>query len=357
LEVQDEHFIGMLRTVLYGRLSSVIQKKLFNEFFENGTRLSEDQTRTLATAHILELRNRWRAVPDAKCFSNDEPRKVLTRHSGKVNKVFAELFGDMSLGTEGMEALHELAHLLVAKDEYPPECTSGVVIAGFGELEHFPGMQAFSFGGIYEGKIKYKLVQDRSVTSAQPSHVVPFAQTEMVETFLSGMSPQFEKQLWTNVVALIQAMPGLVVNEIAVLKPEEKAALVEQLKPATLKAAQHVAQSLLKYRDEQHLQPILQAITHSPKDQLAHVAQSLVNLNSFQKRMSMKPETVGGPVDVAVISKGDGFIWIDRKHYFKAELNPHFFRNYDKQGTRSAHPHEFTESEAGTAEGADGPAG
>jgi len=39
-------------------------------------------------------------------------------------------------------------------------------------------------------------------------------------------------------------------------------------------------------------------------------------------------ETVGGPIDVAVISKGDGFIWIKRKHYFKAELNSQFFSNY-----------------------------
>ena len=44
--------------------------------------------------------------------------------------------------------------------------------------------------------------------------------------------------------------------------------------------------------------------------------------------MSPDSETVGGPVDVAVISKGDGFIWIDRKHYFRKELNDHFFRNY-----------------------------
>lgn len=41
-------------------------------------------------------------------------------------------------------------------------------------------------------------------------------------------------------------------------------------------------------------------------------------------------ETVGGPVDVAVISKGDGFVWINRKHYFKPELNTQFFNNYFK---------------------------
>ena len=68
------------------------------------------------------------------------------------------------------------------------------------------------------------------------------------------------------------------------------------------------------------------ALVHIPKDELAGVAASLVNLNSFKKRMSMNIESVGGPVDVAVISKGDGFIWIDRKHYFDADKNPHFMR-------------------------------
>jgi len=40
------------------------------------------------------------------------------------------------------------------------------------------------------------------------------------------------------------------------------------------------------------------------------------------RRVSMDAETVGGPIDVAVISKGDGFVWIKRKHYFRSELNP-----------------------------------
>ena len=46
----------------------------------------------------------------------------------------------------------------------------------------------------------------------------------------------------------------------------------------------------------------------------------------------MDAETVGGPIDVAVISKGDGFVWIKRKHYFKPELNPHFIKNYFREG-------------------------
>jgi len=58
------------------------------------------------------------------------------------------------------------------------------------------------------------------------------------------------------------------------------------------------------------------------------MAESLVNLTCLRKKISMDDETVGGPVDVAVISKGDGLIWIKRKHYFEQELNNHFFMNY-----------------------------
>ena len=62
---------------------------------------------------------------------------------------------------------------------------------------------------------------------------------------------------------------------------------------------------------------------------MANVAESLVALTSLVNRMSPREESVGGPVDVAVISKGDGFIWIKRKHYFSPDLNSQFFNNYN----------------------------
>ena len=54
------------------------------------------------------------------------------------------------------------------------------------------------------------------------------------------------------------------------------------------------------------------------------MAESLVNLTMFKQKVSMHAETVGGPIDVAIISKGDGFVWIKRKFYFNKELNPKY---------------------------------
>ncbi|MFV9630695.1 MAG: hypothetical protein ACNYWM_06465 [Methanosarcinales archaeon] len=82
---------------------------------------------------------------------------------------------------------------------------------------------------------------------------------------------------------------------------------------------------------ETYTDPVTSVVSMLPKDELAAMAEALVNLTFFKRKVSMETETVGGPIDVAVISKGDGFIWIKKKHYFKPELNPQFFANYYRE--------------------------
>lgn len=62
------------------------------------------------------------------------------------------------------------------------------------------------------------------------------------------------------------------------------------------------------------------------------MAETLIQLTNFKLKFSSKDlETVGGPIDVAVISKGDGFVWVKRKHYFEPELNYQFFKKKEQE--------------------------
>ena len=61
------------------------------------------------------------------------------------------------------------------------------------------------------------------------------------------------------------------------------------------------------------------------KEDLADMAESLVRMTCLKRHFTTDEETVGGPVDVAVATRGDGFVWIKRKHYFSADLNHHYF--------------------------------
>jgi len=87
----------------------------------------------------------------------------------------------------------------------------------------------------------------------------------------------------------------------------------------------------INYRRKNYVDPVMKVVAMLPKDELAAMAESLVNLTSFKRKVSLQAETVAVPIDVAVISKGDGFIWIKRKHYFSGEMNPQFFANYYRE--------------------------
>ena len=59
--------------------------------------------------------------------------------------------------------------------------------------------------------------------------------------------------------------------------------------------------------------PLLYSIGVLEKSELAEVAESLIALTSVKRKITFYTESVGGPIDVAIISKHDGFQWIRRK--------------------------------------------
>ena len=65
-------------------------------------------------------------------------------------------------------------------------------------------------------------------------------------------------------------------------------------------------------RDD-HVVPLLQSIGALEKSELAEVAESLIALTSVKRKITFYTESVGGPIDVAIISKHEGFQWIKKK--------------------------------------------
>jgi hypothetical protein len=88
---------------------------------------------------------------------------------------------------------------------------------------------------------------------------------------------------------------------------------------------------MIEHRNKNYTGPIKQAIASLSLSDLSAVAETFLSASQIQKRVNPDLETVGGPVDVAVISKGDGFVWIKRKHYFEERINPSFRLRYIEQ--------------------------
>lgn len=109
------------------------------------------------------------------------------------------------------------------------------------------------------------------------------------------------------------------------LPPDEHGALMDRMAATRAETVKWFHEQMRDLLKKEHSGLIMSVVRMLPKEELAEMAEALVNLTSLKRRVTPKDETVGGPVDVAVISKGDGLIWIKRKHYFSPELNHRFF--------------------------------
>ena len=327
-DVQDRYFLQAVETE-YLRIREDVSK----EFVERGVYGDGDGQADVAKDVIARRVEFWRSQQDANYFEV-RARDVAGRISGGVNDVLIRVFRGGVVGDEGVTMLREIANHIVEKDHFPLDVFSGLVIAGFGEGEHFPVVQHIEIGGMYGGRLKVRPPTVDAVTEARPSDVMAFAYKDMVERFLVGISGSFVGYL-EDATAFIREMPLRALEAVPELDDEERERAAEAVRRMAADRAAEFKRTVRR-GFEQRWQKIVDAVEALTISELAQVASTLVDLSSFEQQMSLDSETVGGPVDVAVISKGDGFIWIDRKHYFRKELNDHFFRNYyddkDKAG-------------------------
>jgi hypothetical protein len=59
-----------------------------------------------------------------------------------------------------------------------------------------------------------------------------------------------------------------------------------------------------------------------PIEDAIALAQFLVQVEASLSRFASGPPIVGGPIELAAVTKHEGFKWVQRKHYYSAELNP-----------------------------------
>lgn len=80
--------------------------------------------------------------------------------------------------------------------------------------------------------------------------------------------------------------------------------------------------------DRQSMTPLV--FPAMPLQDAIELAEFLVDLTIKFSRFKPGAPTVGGPIEIAAISKHEGFRWIKRKYYFDRDLNPEgrFTRTY-----------------------------
>lgn len=280
---------------------------------------------------LEEIAGPWSREQKSKQISEEDVRNLLNECSGEIYELEMKYFKvpHPSFGRDEMNLIRGLVSDVIVRKGISPDTLSGVVVAGFGSEDFFPVLQEFEVGEIYGDRLKYNRKPVVRIDEKKGTHIQTFADSDTADAFLYGLPADFERQI---VEFAYEATEEISRHALALmephLSPKQLADLDDELAEAREDEAIRFAASVEAHKNCNYVAPTADAILNLPKDELAHVASSLVNINLLKKRMSMALETVGGPIDVAVISKGDGFIWIDRKHYFSAGKNPQFLHTH-----------------------------
>lgn len=301
---------------------------------EAGESVSDTSTRKLAKRIIRNHAQSWSKLDPPETLPHDIEERVRGLYQKELDELRKQIFKDMAT-PEAARWLTDIAVAAVCKfsSDRAVDGTSGVVIAGFGEDEVFPSFISCFIDGVIDRHLKYLPHTQETITHDSPVVVQPFAQREMVYMFMEGIDPEYRTAVEVFTLEVLLKYPEEVLKTIPLAPGTDAEDLKQRLRRISRDLFRKYSARLGKYRSETYAQPIVRVMSMLPKEELAAAAESLVNITSVKRRFSLQAETVGGPTDVAVISKGDGFIWIKRKHYFDPRLNPHFTANYFREDT------------------------
>jgi hypothetical protein len=322
-----------LEEVAEQRARRVVERtsEIAHEHLKHGKRLTKTQIRQFIGKAVEDERNAWLARSDGQWAAALAITQLAKKHRSLIENVVTRVLQNLPATARQRVDIRTMIFESLRKvptdtHGWPIDPRSGVVIAGFGEREFFPRLIPYDIFGSVDGHLRTAPDQPVEITVDNPAVIAPFAQREMVDGFMTGLNPLVEAGLMGYLKGVTKSFPqatlDLLQNNVPGIDPAAVSALSGPLASLVLVMVRELQQHLQQLTSLQ-VQPIVDSVAFLPKDELAAMAESLVNLTSLKRRVSIDdPQTVGGPVDVAVISRGDGFVWIKRKHYFSQELNP-----------------------------------
>lgn len=309
-DIQDHYFY----TSIISFLHNFIFKPIENKIKEVDGKISKKAIDDLLKKEIDKVLKNLAEREFINNFDESFTSKLIKENSKKISKVIKELFEKNGLSKPYNDKLLKIAGYLFTKDIFKDNY-SGIVIAGFGDEDIFPSLFEFDVEGSFENKLKYKLIKKTEIKSNKnTASIIPFAQDDVIKNFMDGIHPYMLDFLHD----LFPLYSKKIIEEVKGDKKLEKK--LEKINKILFKVC------LDKTKD--FSSPIINMVSMMPITEMCHLAESLVNLTSLRKKITMQTETVGGQTEVVSITKGEGLIWIKRKHYFDPKLNLGFVNNY-----------------------------
>ena len=177
-----------------------------------------------------------------------------------------------------------------------------IVITSFGDDEIFPSIYSCK---IYGKLGKYLLMNNEKkeeIAKSSEALIIPFAHSKRTTSFMEGVDIEFEWEIQNQIESLVDNIGKI---------------LDESYKEKLSRIKNEFFEYIKNYKKTNFMKPVTAAISFYNEPELADLAETIVKMAVLKKHVFNG--STGGSVDVAVMTKGNGFIWIKRKQCWNGE--------------------------------------
>jgi len=256
---------------------------------------------------IQQLENRRMTNHDpAKGINSGQSRVWLDRYfslyPNRFNKTFYEELLSNFPTVPGLE--ERLTSLAVTYLTNPDWSSTMLCLVGFGAEDLLPSaleVEILGFvGGVRLGGAF------STMTSVSSSGHLFYGQRDALDSLVLGRD---------SILMDATAKQNEAISKFrSQLQENDDAALTELREAFESTLAQaNIENEVISVGREQRLRPFQKAVQMSPVRDLAEFASTLVGVQSARAAFSQDNPTVGGPIDVATITRHEGFRWLRKK--------------------------------------------
>jgi hypothetical protein len=192
-----------------------------------------------------------------------------------------------------------------------------LVFSGYGEKQVYPSLVSTIVYDGFDNRVNYHVRPEDviCISDQRPVAICRFAQKDVTFSILSGMHRSYSNQIveainnsftpWGD--SIFTPAPD---DDIDFMDFNQKLGEIEteDLRKKFFRLTNHLM--------DRNIHVWEKALKDYDLQSMAALAESLIDLTGFHRILTFQQEGVGGPVDVAVISKNDGFVWLNRKSWY-----------------------------------------
>ncbi len=265
-------------------------------------------------------------APDFKSYKFSDFQKYA---KNSLDKVLAGVTAMQGCPADFRIKFEESLYSLLCHNSHTYFLFTGLVFFGYGDKELFPSYKEYLISYAVDNHIKYTPNSSYEINNLRKAVIAPFAQTDVTNTVIRAVEDDLRKKFYDNNKLSLSGFRDEIVNQMQASNAPQQ--LIDILNALDIdKYSGDYEKGMNDYIQNHYIDSLIETVAYLSKEDLADMAESLVRMTCIKRRITSTQETVGGPVDVAVVTKGDGFIWMKRKHYFDPKLNPQFFERYNK---------------------------